>query len=662
MEEQAEYDQNSQNNNIIQENHLNNNQQINLDLMKRIELLDTENAQLKEAYTELQDDLKEKDQSIEESHKIISKLKDEYSKLIKEYQNLEQINKELMQESKYSKNALGNMTKINNSLNKLQKQNGELNNELIRQKNENYDLKNKIQSLMGNNYKTEEEAKNNTLIINDLNGRLNNLVNMIKDREKIISEQSKKINELNGIIDKKDEEIKILVNFSKQINKENKQNVKEITNQAIKTIKMLNHNRNNSYDALNNNNNIQNNSQFILKDDKSAFTDFIPMLKKNKTSFALKDAINSLLYIPDHLDDKTISKEFLLDMNFKTELLKSELFASLIRESKVINFLKDILKNLSLNDEKMDKNNENINNVFDVISRLKNVLNNIKNENKNLRKVNALLKDNLNKNDLLNQKIKDDVKQNMKKIKDKINHLSIGNPKRTHEKYNSISYKYNYDNNNNNKYNYDNKNKNSNNNKYNFNYNDDPNIFDDYYNNIAPKKNENDYDNYKNFEDQINNLQNEYTNPKRTNSDYVYNNYINSNKPKNSDNRKNYYSSKYTSIDNKKTKNFFDKITDNNKSNNESINDIRNNSYLKGKGNNLYKSSYNFNDGNSFNDKNYKAKNQFYTPNIDDKYISNYNNKYQKKKNSDNKNTTYQYLGKQSYMPYNQRKISSGKY
>ena len=50
------------------------------------------------------------------------------------------------------------------------------------------------------------------------------------------------------------------------------------------------------------------------------------------------------------------------------------------------------------------------------------------------------------------------------------------------------------------------------------------------------------------------------------------------------------------------------------------------------------------------------------TPNIDDKYISNYNNKYQKKKNSDNKNTTYQYLGKQSYMPYNQRKIRSGKY
>ena len=655
MEE--EYDQNSQNNNIIQENHLNNNEQINLDLMKRIELLDTENAQLKEAYTELQDDLKEKDQSIEESHKIISKLKDEYSKLIKEYQNLEQINKELMQESKYSKNALGNMTKINNSLNKLQKQNGELNTELIRVKNENYDLKNKIQSLMGNNYKTEEEAKNNTLIINDLNGRLNNLVNMIKDREKIISEQSKKINELNGIIDKKDEEIKILVNFSKQINKENKQNVKEITNQAIKTIKILNHNRNNSYDALNNNNNIQNNSQFTLKDDKSTFADFIPMLKQNKTSFALKDAINSLLYIPEHLDDKTISKEFLLDMNFKTELLKSELFASLIRESKVINFLKDILNKISLNDEKMVKNNENVNNVFDVISRLKNVLKNIMNENKHLRKVNDLLKDNLNKNDLLNQKIKDDVKKNMKKIKDKISHLSIGNPKRTHEKYNSISYKYNYDNNNKN-------NNNKNNNIYNFNYNNDPNTFDDYYNNnIAPKKNENNYDNYdnyNNFEDEINNLQRENNNPERNNNDYVYNNYINSTRPKNSDIRKNYNSSKYMSIDNKKTKNFFDKITDNNKSNNESINDIRNNSYLKG--NNLYKSSYNFNDGNSFNDKNYKTKNQYYTPNIDDKYMSNYNNKYQKKKNSDNKSTTYQYLGKQSYMPYNQRKISSGKY
>ena len=65
---------------------------LNKELFRNIEILDNENNQLKAALTELQEDLKEKDNSIEESHKIITKLKDEYSKIIKEYQNLERLN------------------------------------------------------------------------------------------------------------------------------------------------------------------------------------------------------------------------------------------------------------------------------------------------------------------------------------------------------------------------------------------------------------------------------------------------------------------------------------------------------------------------------------------------------------------------------------------
>ena len=72
---------------------------LNKELFRNIEILYNENSQLKAALIELQEDLKEKDNSIEECHKIINKLKNEYSKIIKEYQNLDHINSELNKEN-----------------------------------------------------------------------------------------------------------------------------------------------------------------------------------------------------------------------------------------------------------------------------------------------------------------------------------------------------------------------------------------------------------------------------------------------------------------------------------------------------------------------------------------------------------------------------------
>ena len=46
---------------------------------------------MKTALAELKEDLKEKDNSIEESHKIINKLKDEYSKIMIDKTNLHPI-------------------------------------------------------------------------------------------------------------------------------------------------------------------------------------------------------------------------------------------------------------------------------------------------------------------------------------------------------------------------------------------------------------------------------------------------------------------------------------------------------------------------------------------------------------------------------------------
>lgn len=71
---------------------------------------------------------------------------------------------------------------------------------------------------------------------------------MLQDRELLIETYSKKINELNQIINQKNEQLKLMVNFSKEINNENKLNVKELTKQAVKTIKVF-------YNTINNKDN-----------------------------------------------------------------------------------------------------------------------------------------------------------------------------------------------------------------------------------------------------------------------------------------------------------------------------------------------------------------------------------------------------------------------
>jgi hypothetical protein len=62
---------------------------------------------------------------------------------------------------------------------------------------------------------------------------------MLQDRELLIQAYSKKVSELNGIIKQKDEQLKMMVNFSKELNDENKINIKELTKQAIKTLKIF---------------------------------------------------------------------------------------------------------------------------------------------------------------------------------------------------------------------------------------------------------------------------------------------------------------------------------------------------------------------------------------------------------------------------------------
>ena len=378
------------------------------ELLKNVEILEEENSQLKIALSELQEDLRDKENSIDESQKIIKKLKDEYSKIIKELQNLEKLNSKLISENELNKKEIENAKKANILLTKLQSKNNDLNTEINLLKKENISLKSKININNTSTNKKEKDLKNKDYIINNLRQKGDNWVLMIKERDKIISEQSKKINELNEIISRKTEELKLMMNFSKNINKENKTNISEITKQAVKTIKLFY----NDMNKENDNNSRDNGYRILFKNsNNNTYQDFENILKNKSISFLLDDAINSMMYIPKNL--KTISKEFIMDMNFKTELIKSELYASIIRENQFVDYIKGIFGNFNI------KGTDSIKSLYEIVIRVKNNFINISKENKNLRKINKSLSEKNKNYELYIKNLKNEVKNNINKIKEK---------------------------------------------------------------------------------------------------------------------------------------------------------------------------------------------------------------------------------------------------
>ena len=381
---------------------------LNNELLKNIEILEEENSQLKLALSDLQEDLKDKENSIDESQKIIMKLKDEYSKLIKELQNIEQINNKLTSENEINKKEIESAKKSNNLFIKLQNKNNDLNNEINLLKKENISLKSKININNTSKNKNEKELKNKEVAMNNLKQKYDNLEIMIKEKDKTINELNKKINELNQAISSQKEELKLMVDFSKNINKENKTNISEITKQAVKTIKLFYNDMNKNYS-----NSINDNGYRIEFKDTNAniVQEFENYFKNNKVTFLLDDAVNSMMYIPKNL--KSISKEFIMNMNFKTELIKSELYSSILRESQIIKFLEEIFTKFNL------KDTEFIKSICSKAIDSKNNFNKILKENNNLKKKYKLLAEKFKNYELFIKRLKNDFKNNMKKLKDK---------------------------------------------------------------------------------------------------------------------------------------------------------------------------------------------------------------------------------------------------
>ena len=262
----------------------------NLEQLKTIQNLTQENSELKEALADLEKDLKEKDQSIEESRKIINKLKDEYSKVIKEFELMEKSYNELLDELNQKTIEISEAKKTQSMMNVLiNKTKPELSiddKKLLYKQN----LINKKKILSCGNIKQKNE-KSKLKDMNEIIGELKNknliYIKIIKEKDSIIEKQIIKIKELSDLI--KD------MNEKNKISENNYENIFDKKNASLSLVNLLNDNEN----------------------------------------------------ISDNLKDK-IPEEISINMNLKNDLIKSELFSSLIREYHFKNFLKKIFDKINI--------------------------------------------------------------------------------------------------------------------------------------------------------------------------------------------------------------------------------------------------------------------------------------------------------------------------
>ena len=360
-------------------------------------------------------DLKDKEESLSQSQKMITLLKDEYSKVIKQYKELEDYNQELEKKENDNKKIFDNFKKAHLIYEKIEKQNELLKLELEKTRKELSTYKGNYNMKSSEFNRVEKDSINKELIIKDLKNEGNKFITMIKDREAIIENYSQKILELNHIIEQKDEQLKVMINFSKEINKENKSNVQELTKQAVKTIKIF-------YNTINNKNG--ENENFLVpikninnKNDKYFLDNFNENIKENNCSFFLKDAINQKLFIPE--GDSFINKDFLITNNFKTELLKNELFASYIREFNFVIFLKNIITQIN-GDEIPTQSKLSLNELVNRISIFKKSFDDMYKEREKYKSDNEILKNRVKDITLYIIKLKNDVKEKGKKMNEKL--------------------------------------------------------------------------------------------------------------------------------------------------------------------------------------------------------------------------------------------------
>ena len=384
-------------------------------LLKNIQFLDSDNVKLREALKEINIELHEKEEALNESQKLIKKINSEYTQILNQYKSLEEEKNKLKKENEKLQKMNNNLNQILKKEEKKEKQNEKIKSELIKTKEKSNNLKGNYSNISCDFNKIEKDMKYKEIIINDLKIEGNKIVNMLQDRELLIQEYNKKISELNDTIKQKDEQLKLMLNFSKELNNENKTNIKELTKQAVKTIKVFYNSRKNEEEKNSINLiEIKNNK---MNDINNAYS-INDILSKNNCSFLIENAIKNDLFIPD-IGINFINKEFLKENNLKTYLIKTELFSSILREFHLIQHLNDILNqiNESLKNFNWQKNTEQ---QAKSIRSFKLLYSKIHKNLMETKKENSILKTKLNDLILYIKKLQHDFSIKTKKFKEKI--------------------------------------------------------------------------------------------------------------------------------------------------------------------------------------------------------------------------------------------------
>ena len=281
---------------------------INMELMNNLESYEKENNKLKNVIFQLNNELIKKEKYIGESEQMILKLKQNYLNLSNNYEQME-IKFKNLQNNKNEDDISSKSNKEKDEIEKYKIKNNEL-----------------IQNLdkIRNDYnKIIKELKDISFAYQELKEKSSNFIEMIKDRERIIEQNEKKIKELNQEINNKDEQLKLL---SKYKNEEYLENMKKVDK--------------------------NNTNSFILDKDDYKINIFpvdeqfninileTKILNNNNIGFKLQEALKDILYIPSNAH-MSITKEYLINMNFKTELIKLECFSNYYRELNYVKFLEN---------------------------------------------------------------------------------------------------------------------------------------------------------------------------------------------------------------------------------------------------------------------------------------------------------------------------------
>ena len=401
---------------------------IDITLLKSLDL-NNDNNKFRETLSKLNFKLKQKEEALNETLQNFKKINEEYNELVKEFKKIEYQKKLEQEKNQKSIKMLDFANKNFNEYDKSMNQSQQLKIELLKNKEVINNLEGNYTSVDNNYNIIENNFKYKEILMNDLKIEEGKIDNMLKDRKLltyIIEGYSKKIWELNEIIKQKDQTLK-LMNFSKELNNEKKINKKEFPKQNIQNIKFL-------YNKMEDNkeNLIKDNYVEIIKENKDKIFNnnnlseiIFGSRNKNDKKFKCSFLIDEVIKNVQDIGFNYINKEFLIDNNFKTCLLKIELFSSIIREfefytffGKLFSIINDSLSKFSSPEPeqenvifgKYSKNISKIKIIFDKIN--KNAL--------KYRKENIYLKEKIKDLILYITKLKKEFIDKIKKMKEKI--------------------------------------------------------------------------------------------------------------------------------------------------------------------------------------------------------------------------------------------------